>query len=400
MRFREATSEDQIEIKKMKRYAFSGTRNRYDDPKDQDQSRDPYILKDYVAEESGILTAVIGVIDFSQRVRGTWVKMAGISGVACRAEYRRQNIMTELFQFVFKKIYEEGFLISSLYPFTYSFYEKLGYGQVDSIHIFCVKTSDIIQRPISNRIIREDFDPDYKRCQPLYAKLSSQTDGLVKRPSNVWKNLDGWNWTKDGFQFICQDQNGNDVGYLILRFERKSRDNPYPFIEVREMVFFDSDTKQAFLNFLANHESQREFIKFAPFDDNYLPFLKSPRIKENRVVPNSMLRIINVEQLLPMLKYPKGIKTSITIELNDPLTQCPWNNRIFTLNVADGTGILTTEKSKNKVLLDIKSFSQIVAGFYNPYELAEVKAITGSVEALENLAKIFPTQKFVLRDYF
>lgn len=399
MNFREATEEDLPIIKKIKRYAFDD-KNKYEDPATPSPSTEPYLMKDYVVEDHGDIVAVIAVIDFSQRVRGVFVKMAGMSAVACRPEYRRQGYIAKLFQFVFEELHQQDFLVSTLYPFDFSFYERLGYGQADSIRVYTVKTSDIIQRPTPNRIIMEDFDPNYKRCQPLYEKLSSQLNGLAKRPSHVWKYLRGWDWTKHGFQFICQDLQGNDLGYLILRFERKTQDKPFPYLEVREMVFFDSETKQAFLNFLANHDSQRKYIKFTPFDRNYLPFFKNPRIRENQIIANSMFRIINVEQLLPKLIYPEGINTQITIDIQEAMNLCPWNNRKFTLEVADGKGAISSSKSKRIVQLGIKEFSQIVIGFHAPHEFAEVGKIEGSSLALDTLASIYPKQATTFREYF
>lgn len=400
MKFREVTSEDQGVINKIARYAFYGHKNRYEDPDKPEPDDFQYSSKDYLVEDSDTIIAMIGVIDFSQHLRGRWIKMAGMTKVACRPEYRRQSYMTKLFQFVFKKIHEQKFLVSTLYPFDYSFYEKVGYGQADSTCIYTIKSVDIIQRPSHNRKIVEDFDSNYKRCQPLYEQLSTQVDGLVKRPANIWKNLVDWTWKKHGFQFICMDSQERDVGYLLLRFERKTQENPFSFLGVREIVYFDPETKQAFLNFLANHDSQRKYIKLAPFDRNILPFLKSPRMKENRVIANSMFRIMNVEQLLPQLKYPKNIQEQITVELEDPASQCPWNNGIFTLEVSEGKCIVSTQSSPNNLRMGIKTFSQIVIGFHTPDELAEAGQIEGSTQSLAVLDRIFPKQITALRDYF
>ncbi|MFX1282069.1 MAG: enhanced intracellular survival protein Eis [Promethearchaeota archaeon] len=400
MKFREATSEEQVVIRKIARYAFSGHRNKYEDPNNPEPFDFPYSAKDYIVEDFNTIIAVVGVIDFSQHLRGSWIKMAGMTRVVCRPEYRRQGYITKLFQFVFKKIYDQNFLVSALYPFTFSFYEKLGYGQADSLHVLTIKSSDIIQKPVSNRVVVEDFDPNYKRCQPLYKRLSQQIDGLVKRPASVWKNLDSWDWKKHGFQFICQDSQGRDSGYLLLRFEQRNQDNPFPFLGVREVVYFDSETKQAFLNFLANHDSQREYIKLVPFESNFLPYLKSPRMKENLLIANSMFRIINVEQLLPRLKYQEDVNEQITIDLEDPSNQCPWNNGAFTLEVADGKGNIITKPSPNNLRMGIKSFSQVLIGFHSPEELAEAGQIQGSTQSINILGRIFPKQTTALRDFF
>jgi len=400
MEFREATENDKKMLEKIWLYAFNPSENSYEVLKKKEDKNYPYKQRTFIVEENNNIRAVLSTIKFSQNIRGTFVKSAGVAGVACRPEYRRKGYITKLFSFAFKKMLEEEFLVSILYPFSYSFYEKFGYGQADSIKLYTIKSKDIIQRPTPNRIVQEDFDPDFRRCQPLYDRLTSQITGLVKRPPDVWRNLRGWNWNQKGFQFICQDSKGTDLGYLILRFEKKTFENPKSHIAVREMVFFDPQTKQALLNFLANHDSQREMIKIAPFDQNYLPFLVSPRMENNQELANSMFRIVDVEHLLPKLSYPLQVQSQIRIRILENPTLCHWNNQTYHLDVKNGKVVVTTTSDEPDLTMEIKEFSQIVIGFHSPQELAEAGKITGKSKALNTLAKIFSKQLTALRDYF
>lgn len=401
MIFREATIEDQDIIRKIIRYAFDNKSNEYLPPDTKEPPKISYKIKDYVSEENGNITALIGVIDFLQNIRGSFVKSAGLSAVACRPEYRRKGHITQLFTFIFSKMYKEGYIVSCLYPFDYQFYETLGYGQADQLYAYTLKTSDIIQRPTPNRIIQEDFDPNFPRCHPIYDKLSNQISGLVKRPPYVWKNLYSWYWQQKGYQFICQDLEGNDVGYIILRFEKKVSDpEETEKIVVSELVYNDPETKQALLNFLANHDSQSEYVQLAPYEQNYLPYLKSPRMKKNETIANSMIRIINFQALMTELKFPPELDTKITLEIKDPTTQCPWNNQIIELRIQNGTITLTSSKNSPDIRLGIKELSQIVIGFHAPQELAEIGKIQGSDKAIMSFAEIFPKKVTALRDYF
>ncbi|MFW9779949.1 MAG: enhanced intracellular survival protein Eis [Candidatus Heimdallarchaeota archaeon] len=397
--FREAIPDDKTTIRNILIYAFEGHKNRYGDSQEKRELELPYQVVNYLLEDQNRkVIATLGVIEFKQRIRGTWVKMAGITAVACRPEYRRKSYMTRLFRDTFTRLNQQGFLVSVLYPFTFAFYEKLGYGQADAIIAHTIKPTEILKRPTPNRIITEDFDPSFQRCQPLYRQLSEKKEGLVERPHYVWEKLYGWNWTNGGFQFICQDLEGNDLGYIITRFERKSPNNPFSFLEVREIVYFDPETKQALLNFLADHDSQRDYIKIAPFDQNYLPFLTTPRMKENLIIANSMIRIMNIKNLIPLLKYPEEVSTNITLDLKDP--HCSWQNKTLTIQVENGRGIITSHLSDESLSLGVKELSQVVIGFHSPQQLAEAGAIKGSEKALERLGKIFPKQPTYFRDYF
>ncbi len=394
-----ATNDDKEAIRKIRVYAFEGRKNQYDPPKTAGtKPLVVYPLIDYVVEENNTITAVIGVINFSQRIRGVWVKMAGISAVACKPEYRRKHHITKLFEFIFQDLHNKEYLVSSLYPFSHKFYENVGYAHVDSLEIYTIRCSNINQKPTPNRRIEEDYHPDFTRCQPLYQKMTEKIDGLVKRPTNIWKDLLGWRWYEKGFQFLCQDLEGNDLGYVIIRFEQKSHQNKFPFIEVKEMISFDPETKQALLNFLANHDSQRKYIQFAPLDSNYLLFMKNPDIKEKRSKTSSMFRIINVEKLLPKLNFPAELTENVCFTLTDP--NCSWNNKTFELQIIKGKGQVMISQKESNLQLTINSLSQIIFGFYSVSELAEVGKITGSPTEINKLSHIFPKQLATLRDYF
>ena len=398
---REATKEDELAIKKIRRYAFESDRNTYEMPKEPEKN--PLIIypfKDYIYVENDEITAVMGIIRFEQRIRGTWVKMAGVTGVACKPEFRRQHHITKLFDFVFKTIHSEGYLVSALYAFLHRYYEKVGYGYADSLMIYKIRSKNIKQKSTPNRIIKEVYDEDYSRCQRIYQRMSEKQDGVVKRPSSIWKKLLSWRWSSGGFQFICQDLDGNDTGYAIIHFQKWTHWDKENFIEVSELVTEDPQTKQAFLTFLANHDSQRKHIKMAPYDSNYRLYLKDPSIKEKKEISNSMFRIIDVEKLLSVIKYPDSLNEEITIQIIDPETQCPWNNKKFHLLVKNGQSQITSIEENAEIELSIKSLSQIVFGIYTPTELAEVDEVKGSTISLQKLESFFPKQYATLRDYF
>ena len=158
------------------------------------------------------------------------------------------------------------------------------------------------------------------------------------------------------------------------------------------------ETKQTLLNFLANHDSQRKYFKFAPFDSNYLLYMKSPDIKEKRHLSNSMFRIIDLEKLLPELIYSEEINETLSLTITD--SNCPWNNKTFELQVIDGQCQVMIIQKESKLQLTIKALSQFIFGVYSPAELAEVGDITGTQAELSKLSRIFPKQPATLRDFF
>jgi predicted acetyltransferase len=80
-----------------------------------------------VAEADGTTLACVSGIPMRQNLRGAVLPMAGVAGIASHPLARRQGHVRELMHRLLDEMRDEGHMLSALYPFRPSFYERFGY---------------------------------------------------------------------------------------------------------------------------------------------------------------------------------------------------------------------------------------------------------------------------------
>jgi predicted N-acetyltransferase YhbS len=80
-----------------------------------------------VAEQDGFAVADASAIPMRQNVRGPVFRMAGVAGVATLPQARRRGYARALVTEILGLMRDCGHVVSSLYPFRPSFYERFGY---------------------------------------------------------------------------------------------------------------------------------------------------------------------------------------------------------------------------------------------------------------------------------
>lgn len=80
-----------------------------------------------VAEENGEALAVTSVVPMRQNLRGTVYPMAGVAGVATLPLARRRGCAHALVTEALGLMRDRGHVLSALYPFRPSFYQRYGY---------------------------------------------------------------------------------------------------------------------------------------------------------------------------------------------------------------------------------------------------------------------------------
>jgi predicted N-acetyltransferase YhbS len=78
-------------------------------------------------EEAGTILAAATAIPMRQNVRGSTYPMAGIAGVAAHPLARRQGHVRTVMTQLLGEMRDSGHVVSALYPFRPSFYERFGY---------------------------------------------------------------------------------------------------------------------------------------------------------------------------------------------------------------------------------------------------------------------------------
>ncbi|MHA1983465.1 MAG: GNAT family N-acetyltransferase [Candidatus Hodarchaeales archaeon] len=394
MEFRILNEDDMIQQQELMRYSFEPKKGNYEEI-------DLEILKKYVSPltyfgmfDGDVLASSLIIIHFFQKIRGYTFSMAGVAGVATKPEYRRKGLVRKLFDEAFSFCLKEKMPISTLYPFKYSYYEQFDYVWVDDLIILTGNVSDIKKIETKDYTVEEEksYEKAIARVKPLYKQFYDNVNGLIERSksNNVFeRRLD------KGYFFFSKNNTGKDTGYIVLRF------NDEETISVREVIALDKQTRQNLWNFISLHKDQRKYYKISdyyPHSIQSYPYIKEPREISHKVIANSMLRIVNVQDVLENIAYPNNTE-SIDFELNDEI--CKWNNGCWNLTVEKGIGkIKKIDKTGLNTKIDNKGLALLLAGFRNTTELLEQNYISGYIEDLKKIDRIFPKEWFIVRDWF
>ena len=90
---------------------------------------------------------------FSENIRGKVLPMGGLGGVASLPAGRRQGHVRTMLTHSFGLMREQGQVVSALYPFRDSFYERLGYAEFPKNRFVTLKPEQLV--PLT-RAIRDN----------------------------------------------------------------------------------------------------------------------------------------------------------------------------------------------------------------------------------------------------
>ncbi|MFX0052534.1 MAG: enhanced intracellular survival protein Eis [Candidatus Hodarchaeota archaeon] len=403
MEIRQLTSDDREAFARLAHYAFEPTNNTYENvvPEDYEESHPHFkdMSQVYGCFEDETLVSTCAFFTSTVIIRNTEFPMSGIWGVATAPHYRNKGLVRQLLHKILKEMRDKGILISTLYPFKFSFYERFGWKLANINHRYHIETNKFIFRPVTDRTVREVFSLDH--IKEVYSKVAGQKyNYMVKRTEEDWRRkVDP---KRPGYLFVCYDANKNPCGYLMARFlehqppqsegVKKSEETIY----LPEIFWLDIKTKQALFNFLKTHVDHRNYVAFSTAESNVLAYLKEARIKANEVFPGSMVRIVDVKSVIEAFNYSE--KTEFVMKVKDD--QCEWNNKNFKVSFADNMAMLEETSRSADVSINIGSLSQLIVGFRTASQLYDSWEIDCAEEFIEVLDQLFPRQTNFFRDFF
>ncbi len=112
-------------------YAFEGSPM----PRDEEERFRAYVPYNagnvtLAADDGGTTLAAASAIPMRQNVRGSVFPMAGIAGVATHPLARRRGLVRTLLTQLLGEMRDSGHVVSALYPFRPSFYQRFGYASL------------------------------------------------------------------------------------------------------------------------------------------------------------------------------------------------------------------------------------------------------------------------------
>lgn len=180
--------------------------------------------------------ALATVIMFDANFNGRVLKCGGIAGVACSPPMRRKGLVRAVLKEVLTRLNDEKVELSGLWPFSYPFYEKMGYA-VSDLQYEVVQRIDAIPAVGDSSKFRPVKLDDYEALMPVHQRWTKTHNLSLERNTYRWQRQ----LTRPERQFVLylhQD------GYMIWNLQ----DPQDRTLEVVEWAFL---TEQAFHDGLA-----------------------------------------------------------------------------------------------------------------------------------------------------
>ena len=317
------------------------------------------------------LASVIYNNHFDCMFDGKLISMSGIGGVATLPEYRSSGCISSIFKTFLCESYKRGEILSSLYPFSHSFYRNFGYELVPYRNVFTFSPSILNEYKFDGNITLYEDGMDVTPYYELYNEFIKKYNLMSPRTKESWNYRLPKNVFKEGRYAYLLSKDNDDIAYVIYK-------NNSGKLEVIEAVWKNKEGFNAILSLLSRFTSDYEkIILNLPINIDLNKIIHTRKFNiEKYTKYGFMVRVINVYKALEIMS--KQDDTSFIVEVSDKYIE--ENNKIF--KVTKDKVEITTETPD--VRCNIETFSQLYVGALSIDELL----LKDHFEILKNSEKI------------
>ena len=306
---------------------------------------------------------------YRSRFDGHIVKMGGVGGVATLPAHRRGGAIRACMQASFRELYDSGFVLSSLYPFSAAYYRKFGFENGQPCHLWTLPLSDLNVPVVGGKVTElfpgDDLSPLLTVYNAMYENCNLSVVREVYDPDLEKENL----LEQKRYIFVWEDEQGVPGAFLIGGRDGEVLNCRTDFSARNGLLFRDARALLGLLHFvrtafIANFQA----IRFStPAHVNILSLFPEAASMDCKLFLNGMLRVVNAQEALKLCRC-RG-EGSLTLKLTDPLLE--ENNDTFQLTFAPGReNRVERVASEPDALLPIGDFSALLCGVRNAEELS------------------------------
>lgn len=309
---------------------------------------------------------------------GKKLSMYGVGGVATASTHRSGGACTRLVKEGIQKMYREGVVFSMLAPFSYEFYEKLGWKWCYTSWSYSFEIERLKGFKNEGKIekIRKD---NFELLDTYYHQWIRTMNGMTERDEDDWfKRVDGGD---DRYTIVYRNNQGEVLGYMIYKIDHEKS-----AFQVIELSYQRLEAIKAFYQYIYMHRAQvKQVTVMTVGDTKVLDILSNPG-GDTRELCYMMGRIINVEEALRSYTFQKDgmFYVSVTDDILEENTGC------FKVVIENG-GVTSVAKvvdeDKIDFKIDIRELTQLIIGFRTMDELVDLEKVTVYNEEVKSCFK-------------
>lgn len=343
MEVRILKKEDQLDLYKLETIAFVGSmdvdeaKRRYAEEPDGNWNYTWGCFND-----AGKLSAAVINNPFHCWYEGQKVAMGGVGGVASLPEGRTKGAVRAIFRAIFADMRAKGEFLSTLYPFSHSYYRQYGYEVCNMPNrvVFPVVALKKFRQTMEARmhLTGEPID-DFKT---VYDRFAQAYNLATARDEFSWKWTLGGDPYKDRKYRYLLYEDGQPRAYVNFRPGDPKQPGAGHMAVVEQMAFDGAEALYNILGFLSKLSAQYGHVQMTlPGDIDLSVLLDEPYECECTRAFSGMARLVDVQRALELLRAPQG-EGECAIRVEDEFL--PENSGCYRLRYADGA--LSAEKGE------------------------------------------------------
>ena len=167
--------------------------------------------------EDGTLLGGMILLDMDCRFGGRSCRFFGVGGVVTDPAERRRGAIRQIFEADLPRMYDEGFALSALYPFSHEFYQKFGYELGIMRHTMKFGPGslrkDLYRAAAIRRILPDEPDGGMKQ---VYDRYIADKNLAILRTDDQWKELrSGTPWENRKHSYVLYNDADEPIAYWI-----------------------------------------------------------------------------------------------------------------------------------------------------------------------------------------
>jgi predicted acetyltransferase len=319
----------------------------------------------------------------TQNVRGVLLGMGGIWGVATHPVARRRGLCRQLLSRLLGTMRESGEVVSGLYPFRESFYERLGwvtFPQLRKATFSPTALASLLRQEIDGEVEIMLIGDGLDIYREVTGRLQRSTHGMARIIASTMPPS-----RRDTSWLAVARVQGTPAGVLV--YDLKGEHVADFSMRVSRFYVTSSQARYVLLQWIARHIDQATSVELmlAPTErpETWLSDLK-PHVETTHVAP--MARVVDVAGLQGLRIGPG----SFTLRVSDPL--CPWNEGVWRfesvfgalrVGPADAGDVVDAE-------LSIQALTALVYGTHDPEDFPFRGWASAPAPFLASMGAMFP----------
>lgn len=242
------------------------------------------------AFHNGKAVAVSALIDFEIHFDDRWIRSGGIAGVATHPSYRRQGLTKKLLRACLQHLYDKRVPLSTLWPFSYQFYERLGWNATN-LQYKIEQSMEHLPKGGKARNYQEIPSEEHRLLFALHEQWSEGWNLSIRRNEKRWERMlslspQSWLLFK------------HKEGYMLINL----KDAEQGTFRVREWCYLSDEAFLDGLALLSQMDSQFNRVGWLSGETDSLLKLGIPQQPPKiEMLPGMMSRVVHPEAFAELL---------------------------------------------------------------------------------------------------